>query len=256
VDDPWWGYARVTARPAPWIQIGGTRALLAGGYFPGGRVAFDAKPYGPDEGSMSGRDVARVIFGANTDFDDQVFALDARVAWAGAGVPLLTYLELGFDDADRSWGDPGLVAGALLAPAASLPLALRYEYVAFGRAARWCGWCDTLPVFWYQHVRFQSGWQAGDELLGHPLGGYGRQHTVIGSVWSNGGRVRAEVRAAALRRARWNLLETDRPGSAMRVEAAGAWRPRSWIEFGAEIHDERGDDWSHSTWTVGATGFF
>jgi peptidoglycan biosynthesis protein MviN/MurJ (putative lipid II flippase) len=256
VDDPWWGYVRATSRPTPWLQIGGTRGVLAGGHFGGGTVAFDAKPYGPDARSMSAGDVVRLIFGANTGFDDQVFAVDVRTAWSGLGAALVTYAELGWDDADRSWGDPGLIAGALWAPTAPWPITLRYEYVAFGSSARWCGWCDTLPAFWYQHVRFQSGWRAGPELLGHPLGGYGRQHAVSVSSWSPDGRIRAEMGVASLDRERWNLLEDERPGSATSFELETAWRGRPWLEVAGEIRDERGRGWKRRMWAVSATGFF
>jgi hypothetical protein len=244
-------------RPARWIQLGFTRALLAGGYFPGGRVAFDAKPYGPDTASMRGRDVLGVMVGRNTDYDNQVAAVDVRVSWAGAGLPVTTYAELGFDDAERSWGDPGLIVGALLAGAAPIPVALRYEYAAFGSAARLlCSWCGTLPVFWYQHVRFQGGWRADGELMGHALGGYGHEHSLIGALWGPDGRARAELRLSALDRERWNLLEEERPGSATRLELSAAWRLRRWLEVSTEVRDERGDEWSLSVWALRATGFF
>ena len=72
--------------------------------------------------------------------------------------------------------------------------------MAFGRGARVCAWCDTLPAFWYQHVRFQSGWHAGAELLAHPLGGYGHQHTVAAGAWNPDRSLRGELRLSALGR--------------------------------------------------------
>ena len=179
-----------------------------------------------------------------------------RAGWSGVGIPLLTYLELGWDDADRSWGDPGVLAGALWAPGAAFPLALRYEYVAFGAAARWCRWCDTLPAYWYQHVRFQSGWRAGSELLGHPLGGYGHQHAFMLSSWSPDARLRLDARLSTLDRDRWNLLEDARPGSATRVQLGGAWRARHWLEVSGELTDERGEGWKQSQLWLSAAAFF
>ena len=256
VEDPWWGYLRATSRPKPWLQLGATRALLAGGHFGGGTVAFDAKPYGADAGSLGAGDVAKVLLGKNTRYDDKMAALDVRAAWSGLGLPLLTYVEVGWEDADRSWGDPGLIAGALWAGAGRVPLALRYEYVAFGHGARWCPWCDTLPAYWYRHVRFQSGWQAGAEPLGHPLGGYGHQHTLMGSSWTADGRLRAELRLAALERERWNLLETELPGSATRVDLSAAWRAHPSLELAAAVHDQRGEGWKRREWAVSAMGYF
>jgi hypothetical protein len=256
VEDPWWGYVRATSRPAPWIQVGGSRGVLAGGYFPGGVVAFDAKPYGPDARSMSAGDVAKMILGKNTGFDDQVLALDVRASWSRLDVPLVTYLELGWEDGARSWGDPGLVAGVLWALSGPTPIALRYEYVAFGAGARWCRWCDTLPAYWYQHVRFQSGWQSGSELLGHPLGGYGHQHMVITSLWTPDGDLRLEARLSALVRERWNLLDEDQLGEGKRLEVTGAWRARGWLELAGELLAERGEGWRRSHWAISAAGFF
>ena len=173
---------------------------------------------------------------------------------AGIGAPLLAYAELGLEDADRSWGDPALLAGVLWAPPSPVPLALRYEYVAFGRSARVCGWCDTLPAYWYQHVRFQSGWRVADQLLGHPLGGYGHQHTLAGTAWSRDGRLRAALQGASIRRERWNLLETARPGSAWRVDAA-AWRPGRHAELSVAWRSEFGEGWSVKAWEIWLTGF-
>ncbi len=256
VRDPWWGFLRATARPARWIQVGLSRGVLAGGHFPGGSVAFDAKPYGPDEGSLGAADVVRLALGQATDFDDQVAALDVRVSLASVGLPLLATAELGWEDRDRSWGDPGLIAGLLWAGRAPLPVTLRYEYVAFGRAARLCSWCDTLPAFWYQHVRFQSGWRAGGDLLGHPLGGYGHQHALAAAAWTPGGALRAGLRLSALTRERWNLLETDRPGAASRVDGTAAWRPGRRVELSGTMRGEWGEGWGWSDWEVRATAFF
>ena len=254
VKDPWWGYVRVTSRPAPWIQVGASRAVLVGGRFEGGTVAFDPKVYGPDQGSLSVADVGGLLVGRSTQFDDQIVALDVRLSLARAGVPLLAYAEVGWEDTDRSWGDPALLAGLLWAAAAPLPISLRYEYVAFGSGARLCVWCDSLPAFWYQHTRFQSGWQTGDGLLGHPLGGYGRQHTVAAAGWTIDGRIRADFRLSSIRRDRWNLSEGTRPGAATLVKGGGAWRLHPRAELSAGWLEERGAGWRERRWQVGVTG--
>ena len=254
VEDPWWGYLRVTSRPAPWIQVGVSRAALVGGRFEGGSVAFDPKVYGPDQGSFSASDIGSLLVGRTTQFEDQVIALDVRVSLARAGVPVLAYAEAGWEDADRSWGDPALIAGLLWAVASPSPISLRYEYVAFGSGARLCVWCDSLPAFWYQHTRFQSGWQTEDGLLGHPLGGYGRQHTMAVAGWSTDGRIRADFRISSIRRDRWNLIEGTRPGSATRVEGGGAWRLHPRAELAAGWSEESGDGWRERRWRIGVTG--
>ena len=254
VEDPWWGYLRVTARPASWIQLGASRAALVGGRFEGGTVAFDPKVYGPDQGAFSFSDIGSLLLGRTTQFEDQIVSLDVRLSLAGAGVPVLAYTEVGWEDTDRSWGDPALLAGLLWAAPSALPLAFRYEYVAFGAGARLCAWCDSLPAFWYQHTRFQSGWRTEDGLLGHPLGGYGRQHTVGAAGWSTDGRIRAEFRLSSVRRDSWNLIEGTRPGAATRVEGEGAWRPHPRAELSAGWMEESGDGWQERRWRIGVTG--
>jgi hypothetical protein len=233
-----------------------SRGVLAGGRFPGGQVAFDAKRYGPDAGSLDAHDVLRLALGRATQFDDQIGALDARVSWARLGVPVLTYAELGWEDLQRSWGDPGLIAGALWAPSAALPFTVRYEYAAFGRDARVCGWCDTLPAFWYQHVRFQSGWREGDELLGHPLGGYGHEHVLAAQSWLDRARLRTGLLLGRLDRQRWNLLEAARPGAATRLEGSAAWRVRPFVDVSGAFADESGEGWRSRSWRVAATAYF
>jgi hypothetical protein len=245
---------RVTARPARWIQVGVSRAALFGGRFEGGSVPFDPQPYGPDRSSFSARDIPPLVVGKNTQFDDQIAALDVRISLAGLGTPAQAYAEVGVEEADRSWGDPALIAGIVLALSAPAPLALRYEYVAFGRGARFCASCDTLPAFWYQHTRFQSGWRAGDELLGHPLGGYGRQHSVGAAGWSRDGRIRANFRLSTLRREGWNLLAGERPGRSSLIEGGAFWRFRPRAELSVAGWEERGRGHRHRAWRIGLTG--
>jgi hypothetical protein len=97
--------------------------------------------------------------------------VDVKASLAPLGVSALAYGEIALEDADRSWGDGAVLLGVVAAPWSRAPASLRYEYAAFGGAARWCAWCDTLPAYWHRHTRFQSGWRVDDELLGHPLGG-------------------------------------------------------------------------------------
>ncbi|MHB1194131.1 MAG: capsule assembly Wzi family protein, partial [Longimicrobiales bacterium] len=245
VDDPWFALLRVAVHPAPWIEVGVSRAALVGGHFPGGSVPWDPKSYGPDAGSMEPGDVVGILLGRVTGFDDQVNALDVRASLARAGLPALAYGEMALEDKDRSWGDGAVLAGVLVAPRARVPVSFRYEYAAFGDPGRWCAWCDTLPAFWYNHARFQSGWQVGDELLGHPLGGYGLQHLVGVTAFDASLRLHLEVAGGRLRRDRWNLLEDRRPGWATWARARGRVRWRRGLELRGEGAWERGDGgWS------------
>ncbi|HSW31956.1 MAG TPA: lipid II flippase MurJ [Longimicrobiales bacterium] len=241
VDDPWFALLRVAVHPVPWLEVGVSRAALVGGHFPGGSVPWDPKSYGPDAGSMEPGDVVGILLGRVTGFDDQVNALDVRTSLARAGLPVLAYGEMALEDKDRSWGDGAVLAGVLLAPPSRVPVSFRYEYAAFGDPARWCAWCDTLPAFWYNHARFQSGWRVGNELLGHPLGGYGLQHLVGVTAFDASLRLHLEVVVGRLRRDRWNLLEDRRPGWATWARARGRVRWSRGLELRGEGAWERGD---------------
>jgi putative peptidoglycan lipid II flippase len=245
VEDPWFALLRLAAHPASWLEVGLSRAALVGGRFPGGSVPWDPKVYGPDTRSMEPGDALGMLLGRVTGFDDQVNALDVRASLARAGLPVLLYGEAALEDKDRSWGDGAVLAGVLLAPRTRAPVSFRYEYAAFGDPARWCAWCDTLPAFWYNHARFQSGWQVGDELLGHPLGGYGLQHLLGLTAFDPSLRLHLDVAGGRLRRDRWNLLESRRPGWATWVRARGRVRWRRGLELRGEGAWERGDaGWS------------
>jgi len=248
VEDPWFALLRVAVHPAPWIEVGVSRAALMGGHFPGGSVPWDPRSYGPDSGSMEPGDVLGILLGRVTGFDDQVNALDVRASLARAGLPVLAYGEVALEDKDRSWGDGAVLAGVLVAPRTRTPVSFRYEYAAFGDPARWCAWCDTLPAFWYNHARFQSGWRVEDELLGHPLGGYGLQHLVGVTAFDPSLRLHLEVAGGRLRRDRWNLLEDTRPGWATWVRARGRMRWSRGLELRGEGAWERGD----GGWSAGA----
>lgn len=240
VADPWFALLRVATHPAPWLEVGMSRAALVGGTFPGGSVPYDPVEYPPDRSSLSPGDLLGMLVGRVTGFDNQVGAFDVRASLSALGVPALAYGELGLEDKDRSWGDAAVLAGVLVAPSPRLPLGVRYEYAAFGDPARWCGWCDTLPAYWYRHTRFQGGWEVEGDLLGHPLGGYGLQHLVGVTAFDPGLRFQAEVTGGRLRRDRWNLREEERPGWATWVGARLRWRGSGGTEARLEARTERG----------------
>lgn len=248
VDDPWFALLRVAAHPAPWLQLGMSRAALVGGSFPGGTVPWDPKVYGPDTASLSPGDLLGMLVGRVTGFDNQIGAFDARVSLAPLGLPALAWAEIGLEDKDRSWGDGALQAGLVAAPWGDLPVAFRYEYTAFGDPARWCAWCDTLPAFWYQHARFQDGWQVEGELLGHPLGGYGLQHLLGVTAFDPTLRLHVQMDGGWLRRDRWNLLEDRRPGGALWARSRLRYRTPGGTELRLEGRWERGEaGWSGGT---------
>ena len=81
-------------------------------------------------------DVVRTLMGRLNNFDNQVAAVDVRWSLGQMGAPVTLRAELGFEDADRSWGDPAAQLGVDVA-IPDTGLLLRYAYTAFGAGARW-----------------------------------------------------------------------------------------------------------------------
>lgn len=256
VDDPWFTTLRLAVQPAPWLHLAVQRAVLFGGHFGGGRVPYDPKLYAPDSTTMTLGDVLGVLVGRNTTRDDQKAGLEVRASLAGLGLPAVAYGELAFEDPDRSFGDPAALAGILVLARAAPTVAVRYEYAAFGKAARLCAWCDTLPAYWYRHTRFQSGYTLDGRLLGHPLGGYGLQHLVEIRTFDPQAKVRVDARFTLSRRDRWNLLEERKPGRAVGAALHAAFRIRPSLEAGIRAAAERGRaQWRESALSLAAALF-
>ncbi len=242
VESPWFGLLRLAVAPAPWLAVGVSRAAQVGGRFEGGTPPFDPAYVEGDEESMDAGDVLGILAGRVTGYDNQLFSLDARVSLASAGLPLQLQAEVALEDNERSWGDGAVHLGALLAPRTRVPLALRYEYVGVGDPGRWCAWCDTLPAFWYQHTRFQGGWRVGEELLGHPLGGYGLQHRLEVGLYDPGMALRSRVAVVRQRRDAFNLLEPTRAGWSWGLQGRLSVALESGLEARARAELEWGDD--------------
>lgn len=257
VEDPWFLTLRVAVRPAPWLQVALNRSVLFGGHFLGGRAPYDPKVYPPDSTSLTAGDVLGVLVGRNTTRDDQKLGVEVRASLAGAGVPAVAYGELAIEDAQRSLGDPAVLAGILLLARARPTLAIRYEYTAFGTPARICPWCDTLPAYWYWHRRFQSGYAVDGSLLGHPLGGYGFQHLLQLRILGPEARFRFTAAAILLRRDQWNLLEEERPGRATGANLEAAYRPVDRLELMLRAATEKGRaGWRRSGLDLSVAAFF
>src|SRR5690606_31458971 len=98
---PWVWAARAGLSPHPRLSLGVNRgAVFAGG----------------GNGDFSLRDLAYVIVGkhggANSEAENQVVAVDALFRPPLGRLPLLLYVEWGFEDSAGAWKDvPGLVAG-------------------------------------------------------------------------------------------------------------------------------------------------
>ncbi|MFW5947076.1 MAG: capsule assembly Wzi family protein [Gemmatimonadota bacterium] len=121
--------------------------------------------------------------GSTANFDDQKASMSASVRARLLGVTVNPYFVWGWEDTWKIDEDPGTVLGVWLpaVPLGGQPVGLRYEYTAFGDDARiiW-PWSERWAWReWYGRVlRGRNVYAEGDELLGHPLGGYGTEHRV------------------------------------------------------------------------------
>ena len=226
------GAARLAVAPLPALQIGLNRTTIVAGQ------AADGRRIGVG-------DVARLLVGVHTrpDFDDDRASVDLRVRADVARVPIVAYVELGFEDtAGAITEDPALVSGLYLPVIPGLPgVALRYEYAAFGDDARFCWYCEREPRNWYRHGHPRAAYASEDGVpYGHPLGGYGREHRVEARAWLWDARLRLGLAVLSRDRGPGNLLYGWRPGASRGagLEAAYLVTTRARIEAAVEV--ERG----------------
>lgn len=228
VDRAWFSSLGVSIEPHPAVTLGAYRTV---------RFAGEGLSQGLADALWS----LVPLQGGDDPAEDNQGELAARVRFKAWGQPLATYVSLGFEDPQSLWEDPGLVAGILIPwNVGGGVLATRYEYQAFGSAARWCGPCTASSHRWYSQREY-GPYQTEDVLIGSSLGGYGSRHQVRVTYWSAatlrlGGVVFVE------RREEENLLFERWPGSRTGIGVSAAVRPRpGWeIQLRAAVADSDG----------------
>jgi hypothetical protein len=185
--------------------------------------------------------VAKNIIGIYTDDDEYSFAnqvLSIDIRYRVPGFPLSAYLDWGSDDAAGGWWDVPAILGGLewTRVDSTYDVAIGVEHLQF--SASCCG-----NSIWYRNAWFRGSWADGDELLGHPLGGHGREWR----VFANGGigeRVLASVAYFARRRRVENLFAPERQGESdgmqVRADISVTRRARLLLDTAAE--------WSAKDW--------
>jgi hypothetical protein len=164
------------------------------------------------------------LAGENNSFGDSQGEIALRVRWDLLGQPLSTYLSMGFEDKGTVHEDPGLLVGVLaplLRPEALYTL--KYEFMAYGGRAMWCGSCERVFHAWYRHPAF-GDYILDDTLLGSELGGYGASHRGRLEAWFSGTPIRAWAEYQHMYREDRNLI---------RIRELGASRVEGW-EVGVE----------------------
>jgi hypothetical protein len=213
-------------------------------------IMFD--PHGTEHAAVGLRTLWSMLIGdvKGYDFEDQIVSVGGRLRLPTEAVlPLTAYLEWGAEDAAGAWMNvPGQVFG-LLAP--TLPFApgagVGVEYARFGTSA------GTRNPKWYRHAAFPGNWAWQDRVLGHGLGGAGRELVLFGEGDALQARLRWGGRAFARERHDENLfaigaggrdLGADRAGRSLGFAARLDWRLTEQLELRASTGAERGAGWA------------
>ena len=200
VPEPWFWLTRGTVEPLPRFTIGATRAILFGDTA-GGR-AIDWGELGKilvGQNSLHERDAAYP--------DNQVLAVDGRWRTPLQPVPVELYLTWGAEDSSGAWWkSPAIIGGIFVPVLPGLPaVSLGLEHAVFS-GARGHG-------HFYEHASFTNGWAEDGRLIGHPLGGTGREWLVYGGL--DRGVAGPAIEGRAFRRVRpaGNRLSPERAGT-------------------------------------------
>jgi hypothetical protein len=228
VPAPWLWSTRASASPGRGFTIAATRALLFGDTA-GGR-------------SIRWREVARMLVGANSlDApddpypDNQLVAVDGRFRLPTDPLPLELYFVWAVEDGAGAWWDSPAITGGIHVP--TLPgapaFAVGVEHSVFTGASG--------HGHLYDHFFLTGGWADQRVLIGHPLGGTGREWLVRGSFDHDRGPA---IAARAFRRVRplGNRLAPGRAGTSWGGSGEVSWvhAPLRWSGRGAV---ELGDGW-------------
>ena len=199
--EPWFWTARGSFEPFGIVRIGINRGMMFGG-----------------EGNtpVTFERVLKNIVGIYTDdgesnFANQVISIDFRARVPG--VPVTAYLDWGSEDAAGGWWDVPAILGGLefTHVDSTFDIAVGAEHVQFSRSC--CG--NSL---WYRNAWFRGSWADGDEVLGHPLGGHGREWRVFTSGSASGGRFNAHLAWYARRRRAENVYDPVWTGKSTGLE--------------------------------------
>jgi hypothetical protein len=203
VRHPWFQAMRITIAPHPDFAIGLNRAAIFGGEgdnsITPARIALMFLGF-PD------------VAGKDSDFENQVASIDVLARGRIGATPIVMQAEYGTDDTGFAFLHvPAVIAGV------EIPSLPRFNRIGAGvEAIFFTESCCSYPE-WYRHGALGDGWSDRGRLLGHPLGGAGRE---LG-LTVNWVRARAQpligLRAFARNRSRENLFAPDRLG-----ESAGA----------------------------------
>jgi hypothetical protein len=233
IEQPFFVLTRGSIEPHPRLGLAVMRAGMIG------RVSEE----------VSALDVLYFLVGGQTDGsegDNQVVAVEMWFRPPTGSLPLLLYLEWGSEDSAGAWRHvPGIVAGVEVP---SLP-GLRWASLLIERASFGYGRFGNPP--WYRHIGYHEGWSTRGELLGHSLGGHGRESLVQvrGSLLD--ARLQLLMRAFFRNRGFDNTYAPQRAGRSTGVTAQADVQLRSGVALHIAGTTESGSGWRKSEFSSG-----
>lgn len=229
--EPFFWSARGSIEPHSRLRIGVNRGMIFGG-----------KGNYPITASRLIKNLVGVYTsGQEYGFANQMVSLDVRYR-APLSVPATLYMDWGADDAAGGWWHtPGIAAGFEIGPFAGADLLLGAERTEFG------------PVragnnIWYQSPWLRGSWADDGNILGHPLGGHGKEWRAFAAGGWPARGISGEVTGYVRRRGSQNLFAPQRRGRSFGASILSDARlaPSWYLELRAEV--EHGS--SDSTWTT------
>jgi hypothetical protein len=146
--------------------------------------------------------------------ENQIASFDLVWRPKPGGVPLLLFLEWGMEDSAGAWiHSPGIVAGVeIVHPDQRVRVGVESTYLdreVLPEGAEW-----LRHSIWYRHGLYTAGWSDGGRLLGHPLGGPGREWLMHAAVRGHDGAWDVEIGLRSRNRISQNSFSTYRQGKA------------------------------------------
>lgn len=173
VPEPYLVGLRTDIRPLYSFELGLTMMAMTGG---------EGRP------SVSIGDLLDILFGRNdvdSDRSNNIGGVDLRLTLAGSQF----YLEFGGEDEADNWPSKNAAVFGCYFPAVTETTALRLEYADLAPSAE-------IAAAWYRHGIYTDGYTYNGRILGHHVGGGGRDlfAEVTFSGWARGqGRVAIDL---------------------------------------------------------------
>ena len=239
VQDPLFWAARGSIQPLPNIILGLNRAAIFGGEGNGGSLAdvleMIVGGYGGDAG----------------EFENQVVSADARIVVQSENQPVEVYGEWASDDGSGMWYKAPAIRAGLLLPTLR---AYRNGYVGI-EGTVFFPKPDCCNTYWYRNTFFRGSWSSGDVLLGHPLGGHGREVKLIAGTDEHYAKLRVRSQLFLRERGAENTFSPEREGNSFGAAVSILLRVRQF-EIGLNGDLENGDGWNSNRLVARVHAFF